>query len=81
MAERYLDVHLELDPLEVYAQANPERAIAELCRDHAELVCFENGVTLRHSEPVEVYSRSGIHRLTGAAVMVVASRWVVDGRD
>lgn len=80
MAELYLDVHLELDPLELAVLADPVQAIAEMSRQKAEEMCQLRGAVLRHPEPAEVYSRNGIEFRTGRSVFLVATRWIVDGR-
>ena len=79
MAELYLDVHLELDPAELYAQADPTRAVAELSRRKAESEASLRNAVLRHPEPIDVYSRPGVERLTGKRVVLVATRWIADG--
>lgn len=76
----FLDVHLELDPLELAVLADPVRTIAELSRAKAEEMCLLRGAVLRHAEPVDVYSRNGVDVLTGRSVYLVATRWIVDGR-
>lgn len=80
MAELYLDVHLELDPLELSILANPVQAIAEMSRQKAEEMCLLRGAVLRHPEPAEAYSRHGVEFKTGRSVLLVATRWIVDGR-
>lgn len=79
MAELYLDVHLELDPITLGGQADPTRIVAELARHQAEEQCLLRGARLRHPEPVDVHVRHAIVPLTGAAVVLVATRWVADG--
>lgn len=76
---RYLDVTLELNPFELAAQRHPDQTVAELVRAKAEEVCLTTGARLRHSVPIEVYSRPGLDPVTGRSVVLVAARWVVDG--
>lgn len=77
MAERLIDIQLELDPLRLAAEPDPVRTIAELARHEAEATVSTMG-RLRHPEPVEITSKQAINALTGRDVMLVATRWVVD---
>lgn len=79
MAELYLDVTLEIDPLELALLDDPIAAIAEMSRRKAEEECLVNGARLRHGDPVEVYARNGVEFRTGRSVYLVATRWVADG--
>jgi hypothetical protein len=76
---RYLDVLVELDPFKLAAERNPDQTVAEIVRAKAEEQCLLTGARLRHSVPIEVYSRPGLEPLTGRSVVLVAARWVVDG--
>lgn len=78
MAELILDIHLELDPLELYAQADPAQAVAELARFQAEIAALERRAKLRHPEPIDLVSKPAVERLTGKQVVLVATRWVAD---
>lgn len=81
MAELVLDVHLELDPVSLFAERDPTRAVAEIARREAETKCAERGARLRHPEPREVIVRRALDAITGDSVMLVATRWLADGPD
>lgn len=79
MAELLLDVQLEFDADALDREHDPTRTVAEVSRLHAEEECHRRKATLRHPEPREVIARPALNALTGAPVLLVATRWVADG--
>jgi hypothetical protein len=79
MADLLLDIHLEVDPAALAGERRPDQAVAELSRTEAERQCTERGARLRHSAPAEVLVSNALSPTTGDDVLLVASRWVVDG--
>lgn len=81
MADLYVDVHLEIDPVALDRERDPLKAIHELSYAQAEAQVKGSGYRLRHALPVEVYSRPGLEKSSGRSVLLVATRWVVDGNN
>jgi hypothetical protein len=79
VADLILDVHLEFDPAVLAKEYNPTQVIAEASRRAAEEQCRERGARLRHPDPREVVTKRALVPTTGGDVLLVATRWVVDG--
>lgn len=79
MAERFFDIHLEVDPAALDRQRDPTRTVAELSRRAADGHCAEHRLVLRHPDPREVVVKTAVDAVSGLPVMLVASRWVADG--
>lgn len=79
MADLLLDVSCEFDSLALARERDPKRTIAEVSRHVADEQARERGATLRTSDPREVVIRKATKAVTGADVLLVASRWVADG--
>lgn len=77
---RYMDVHLELNPHQLKRQGNPLHVIAEASKHTAETQARQAGCYLRHTEPGEVHVRTATTP-TGTDVLLVATRWVIDGLE
>jgi hypothetical protein len=79
MAERILDVHIELDPVKLAKEQDMVKTVAMLSREAAEAEAEREHVILRHPDPSEVVLKQGVSVTTGKDVMMVATRWVGDG--
>lgn len=79
MAERVLDVLLELDPDALGREHDPTRAVADAARRAADDECERQSATLRHPEPREVIVREATDAISGCPVLLVATRWIADG--
>lgn len=80
MAEKFLDIHLDFDTLELGRHADPTRTIYEASHKAATDQAERAGGRLRYTDPRETVVKHGIDPLTTRDVTLVATRWVVDGR-
>lgn len=77
MAE-ILDVHLDLDPLQLADHGDPTRAVYEMSRRVAQDKAAEAKGVLRYDDPRETLVKEGQHPITGQSVLLVSTRWVID---
>jgi hypothetical protein len=76
--DQLLDVHCPFDMLELGRTSDPTQTIAEVTRIAAEEMCATRRLRLRHPDPREVIAVQALDPLTGAAVLLVSTRWITD---
>lgn len=79
MPDRYLDVCLDFDTLELGRHRDPTRTVYEASHKAATEKAENAGGVLRYTDPRETDIATAVDPLTGRDVLLVSTRWVVDG--
>ena len=77
--DHILDVCIPFNVLELTRETDHVRTIAEVSHHHAAEKAAEAGGHLRHPDPREVDTKTAVDPLTGEDVLLVTTRWIVDG--
>lgn len=79
MDDLLLDVCLDFDTVQLATVPDATRLIYEASQAAAVAQAERAGGHLRHSDPRATNMKTAINPLTGQDVLLVSTRWVVDG--